>query len=98
GRSDPLQHRCDRCNPDLAAWLVNGGQRNRQQVCVLDIVNAHNSHIMWNLITSLDQRVHDLSRCSIIGANDRPGLQPLDDAAKIRYVVATKSLNEGRLK
>jgi hypothetical protein len=84
-----LQHRCHRNLADLTAWLADRCKWDRQQACVFDVIDSTDSDIFRYAMAQSDQRMHEVSCGSMVGANERLGMQSLHHTlnfVRIRWV------------
>ena len=66
----PLQHRRDSCHAHSGAGLMNGGQRNRQEAGVFDVIDAHHTDFVRHADAEFIQSFQQVRRREIVRANE----------------------------
>ena len=67
----------------LIFWLVNGGQRRCHIACELNIIVAHQRHVLRNVQTGLVQRLISANRHGIVA--DKYRLRPLRQSQQLLH-------------
>ena len=73
GVGDAIEHHCKRDSADISARLVLRRKWHRQEARIFHIVDPDDPNIFGNSLPDRDERVHQLSRGEIIGAEKRIG-------------------------
>lgn len=73
GAGQAVEHGTHRGLADLTGWLMQGGERDRQEAGVGDVINAHDANILRNAVAELHEAVHELAGGAVVRADDAVG-------------------------
>ena len=70
GAGEAFEHDAHRGLADVAAGLVDGGERHGEERCVIHVVDADDADVAGNAQTGGEQGVHQVAGDAVVGADE----------------------------